>query len=404
MRRKPVSSSLLEVLRVSTKLGLTSFGGPIAHLGYYLDEYVKRRKWIDEKSYADLVALCQLLPGPASTQVGIAIGIHRAGLLGGIAAWAGFTLPSAVLMWAFALAIRGFDPQRAAWIHGLIIVAVAVVAQAVWSLARSFANRLSTGSIALAAAILVLLVPSAYVQVIAIGGGGILGWLLFKKDPVSSTEAPRTPISRTLGLLFLILFIVLLVGLSASAPFIRSKWFDMIDGFYRAGSLVFGGGHVVLPLLQKIVVPKGWMTDAAFLAGYGAAQAVPGPLFTFSAYLGATIFPASGGIPGGLAALGAIFLPAFLLVAGALPFWNALRAQPGIQAALKGVNASVVGILLAALYNPVWTSAILRPIDFALALAAFGLLVLWRLPPWIVVILTAAAAFGISFFAGNFSP
>jgi len=395
--RRGSAASALEVLGAATKLGLTSFGGPIAHVGYFLDEYVKRRKWIDEQSFADLVALCQFLPGPASSQVGIAIGIHRAGLLGGLAAWVGFTFPSAIAMWAVAMAVRGIDPQHAAWLHGLIVVAVAVVAQAVWSLARNFAGRVSTGTIAIVAAILVLLVPSAYAQVIAIAGGGLAGWLLFRKDPGGARGASSTSISRALGLASLVAFFALLAGLPVAGQFIRNKWFDMFEGFYRAGSLVFGGGHVVLPLLQTVVVPTGWMTNGEFLAGYGAAQAVPGPLFTFSAYLGATIFPLARGAPGALVALGAIFLPAFLLVVGVLPFWDALRARPAIQAALKGVNASVVGILLAALYNPVWVSAILRPLDLALALAAFGLLVLWKFPPWIVVIITAGAAFGVSF-------
>jgi chromate transporter len=395
-RRRHSIASIFEVFRVSAKLGLTSFGGPIAHLGYYLDEYVTRRKWIDEQTYADLVALCQVLPGPASTQLGIAIGVERAGLPGGFAAWIGFTLPSAIAMWAFAVVVRGLDPRYAGFLHGLIVVAVAVVAQAVWSMARKFANRPSTGSVALAASVVTLLVPSAFVQVIAIAVGGILGWFLFRKDPVNHVASTHAPYSRSIGLAAWILFAALLFALPAAAPFAQSKWFDMFNGFYRAGALVFGGGHVVLPLLQQVVVPAGWLTNGQFLAGYGAAQAVPGPLFTFSAYLGATIFPSSNGLPGAAVALCAIFLPAFLLIVGALPFWNAFRARPGFQAALKGVNAAVVGILLAALYNPVWVSAILTPIDLALALAAFGLLVLWKLPPWVVVIATAAAAFGIS--------
>jgi chromate transporter len=394
--RRHSIASIFEVFRVSAKLGLTSFGGPIAHLGYYLDEYVTRRKWIDEQTYADLVALCQVLPGPASTQLGIAIGVERAGLPGGFAAWIGFTLPSAIAMWAFAVVVRGLDPRYAGFLHGLIVVAVAVVAQAGWSMARKFANRPSTGSITLAASVITLLVPSAFVQVIAIAVGGILGWFLFRKDPVNPVASTHAPYSRSIGLAAWILFAALLFALPAVGPFAQSKWFDMFNGFYRAGALVFGGGHVVLPLLQQVVVPAGWLTNGQFLAGYGAAQAVPGPLFTFSAYLGATIFPSSNGLPGAAVALCAIFLPAFLLIVGALPFWNAFRARSGFQAALKGVNAAVVGILLAALYNPVWVSAILTPIDLALALAAFGLLVLWKLPPWVVVIATAAAAFGIS--------
>ena len=392
------NGSIWEVLKVATKLGLTSFGGPIAHLGYFREEYVKRRKWINEQSYADLVALCQFLPGPASSQVGISIGIERAGILGGIAAWVGFTLPSAIALLIFAMVLHGMNLQNAGWLHGLMIVAVAVVAQAVWGMASKLANQPSTGTIAILAAILTLLIPSAYIQVIAIVLGGFFGWKFFSRDANVVNSQLRIPIRRKTGIVAWILFFGLLIGLPLVSPIFHSKWLDMFSGFYRAGSLVFGGGHVVLPLLQQVVVPMGWMTNSQFLAGYGAAQAVPGPLFTFSSYLGAVTFPSSYGVLGALVALVAMFLPAFLLVIGALPFWNAIRGKSGFQSALKGVNAAVVGILVSALYNPVWTSAIKSSADFGLAFAAFGLLMLWKLPPWIVVLFSALGGAVISAF------
>lgn len=375
------------MLRVSTKLGLTSFGGPIAHLGYFHDEYVRRRKWMDEKAYADLVALCQFLPGPASSQVGIGIGILRAGLWGGVMAWLGFTLPSVIVLVLFALLLQGFDIANAGWIHGLKIVAVAIVAQAVLGMGQKLTPDRSRVTIAVCAAALVLLWPTAYTQVLIIAAAGIIGLWLYKKGPDPGSQSLRMPVGKPFAIGCLVLFF----GLLAALPLLRQtfdiQWLALFDSFYRSGSLVFGGGHVVLPLLEREVVPTGWVSPEDFLAGYGAAQAVPGPLFTFAGYLGAM----SGGITGAIVATVAIFLPAFLLVAGALPFWNLLRNSPRVQGALIGINAAVVGILLAAFYVPIWTTAITAPVDFALALLLFILLVFWKLPPWVVVLAGALA-------------
>ncbi|HSU79288.1 MAG TPA: chromate efflux transporter [Candidatus Angelobacter sp.] len=389
---------LLEVLKVSTRLGLTSFGGPIAHLGYFYEEYVKRRKWIDEQSYADLVALCQFLPGPASSQVGIAIGIQRAGLIGGVMAWLGFTLPSAIALMIFAYLVKGFHVQHAGWLHGLMIVAVAVVAQAVWGMARSLTIGKGRASLAIFSAIIALVFPSSLGQVLTILLAGLIGWRLFKTDGTTSSHPLSIPIRPKTGIIFLSLFFIGLVGLPLLRLAIPNQGLSLFESFYRAGALVFGGGHVVLPLLQQDVVPTGWMSNAQFLAGYGATQAVPGPLFTFSAYLGFVSKSFPNGITGGLIALLAIFLPAFFLVAGTLPFWNIIRAKSGFRSALSGINAAVVGILVAALYNPVWTSAIKTPIDFSLALVAFGLLIIWKLPPWVVVLISAIGGLLLSIF------
>jgi chromate transporter len=389
---------VLEVLAEATRLGLTSFGGPIAHLGYFRDEYVVRRKWVDEQTYADLVALCQFLPGPASSQVGIAIGIFRAGLLGGLAAWLGFTLPSAVALVVFALGIRGLDLSGAGWLHGLKVAAVAVVAQAVWGMARALCPDRERATIAILAALAVSVWPTSAAQVIVIVTAGIVGWRLLPAPHGPDAPHVRVPFGRSLGVGALVAFFALLLGLPILRYFAPSPALAVLDSFYRAGSLVFGGGHVVLPLLQAEVVPPGWVSNEQFLAGYGAAQAVPGPLFTFAAYLGAAMRPRPNGWAGGALALTAIFVPAFLLVVGALPFWDALRARVTFQAALRGINAAVVGLLLAALYQPVWTSAIQAPSDFALALTAFGLLTLWHVPPWFVVAFTAVGGSAIAAF------
>lgn len=381
------SGSLWEVLRVSTKLGLTSFGGPIAHLGYFHDEYVRRRKWMDEKAYADLVALCQFLPGPASSQVGIGIGILRAGLWGGVMAWLGFTLPSVIVLVLFALLLQGFDIANAGWIHGLKIVAVAIVAQAVLGMGQKLTPDRSRVTIAVGAAALVLLWPTAYTQVLIIAAAGIIGLWLYKKGPNPGSQSLRMPVGKPFAIGCLVLFFGLLVALPLLRQTFDIQWLALFDSFYRSGSLVFGGGHVVLPLLEREVVPTGWVSPENFLAGYGATQAVPGPLFTFAGYLGAM----SGGITGAIVATLAIFLPAFLLVAGALPFWNGLRNSPRVQGALIGINAAVVGILLAAFYVPIWTTAVTAPVDFALALLLFILLVFWKLPPWVVVLAGALA-------------
>lgn len=375
-------NSLLEILIVSTKLGLTSFGGPIAHLGYFHNEYIRKRKWLDEKSYADLVALCQFLPGPASSQVGIGIGVMRAGVLGGIVSFIGFTLPSVVALMIFALLLREFEVGEAGWIHGLKIVAVAVVAHAIVGMANNLTPDLKRKALAIFALVVTLLWQTAFTQVGVIFIAGILGFFLYRQQTDTHEQKMAFPISRRFGVLTLLVFFSLLLLLPILREATSLHWVAMFDSFYRSGSLVFGGGHVVLPLLEREFVPTGMLTEEAFLAGYGATQAVPGPLFTFAAYLGTVI----SGPQGGLLATFAIFLPAFLLVLGALPFWDSLRRNPKIKGALMGVNAAVVGILISAFYQPIWTSSILAPIDFAFAAILFSMLVYWKLPPWIVVV------------------
>jgi len=354
---------------------------------------VHRRRWLDDKSYADLVALCQFLPGPASSQVGLAVGLLRGGYAGAFAAWIGFTLPSAVAMVAFGYGIGALgDAAGSGWSHGLKVAAVAVVAQAVLGMARTLAPDRARATLAVAAAIIALGAPSSWGQIGAIALGGIVGALLLRGGGEATAPAALPlNVSRTLGALLLVAFFVLLIGLPLLAAAIPSQALREFDAFYRAGSLVFGGGHVVLPLLQASVVPPGWVSNDAFLAGYGAAQAVPGPLFTFAAYLGTVMGPPPNGWIGASICLVAIFLPSFFLVIGALPFWEELRRRPLAQASLRGVNAAVVGLLLAALYQPVWTVGITNAADFALAVAAFLLLFMWQTPPWLVVILSAAA-------------
>lgn len=397
--RSDAGGGVREVFLVFLRLGLTCFGGPVAHIGYFRAEFVARRRWLDERGFADLVALCQFLPGPASSQVGIAVGLLRAGLAGALAAWVAFTAPSALALMLFAYGVgRLGDVASAAPLHGLKIVAVAVVAQAVWNMARSLAPDRPRATLAVLAACLALAIPSTLGQIGAILAGGLAGRFLLGAE-IDETASPlRLPIGRTAGAALLAVFFGLLVALPIVARTSGDHALALLDSFYRSGALVFGGGHVVLPLLQASVVPPGWIGNDAFLAGYGAAQAVPGPLFTFAAYLGAAMQPAPSGWLGALLCLGAIFLPSFLLVIGALPFWDALRHQRAAQAALKGVNAAVVGLLLAALYNPVWTSAILAPEDFVLALGAFLLLAFWKVPPWLVVILGALASSAVAQF------
>jgi chromate transporter len=386
-----------EVLAAFLRLGVTSFGGPVAHLGYFREEFVRRRGWLDDRSYADLVALCQFLPGPASSQVGIAVGLLRAGYLGALAAWIGFTLPSAAAMIVFGYGMEALgDAAGSGWLHGLKVAAVAVVAQAVLAMARTLAPDRARATLAVVAAIVVLAVPSALGQIGAILIGGIAGVALLRGGGEIAPASLPLNVSRPVGAALLALFFVLLIGLPLLAAAIPSHALQELDAFYRAGSLVFGGGHVVLPLLQASVVPPGWVGNDAFLAGYGAAQAVPGPLFTFAAYLGTVMTPQPNGWIGGLICLVAIFLPSFLLVIGALPFWEELRRRPLAQAALRGVNAAVVGLLLAALYQPVWTVGITSTADFALAVAAFLLLFMWQTPPWLVVILCALGGAAIA--------
>src|SRR6266700_747000 len=382
-----------EVFRVFLKLGVTSFGGPIAHLGYFRDELVVRRKWLDETAYADLVALCQFLPGPASSQVGFSLGILRGnGLLGGLAAWFAFTMPSALILFAFAMGAAAFTgPFAEGFLHGLKLVAVAVVAQAIWGMSRTLTPDRTRAGIALAAIAIVVFFVGSFGQIAAILLGAGAGLWLCRGDVAPVSGHLNFPVTRRAGIIALVLFAVLLLIPPVVVTATGSQALALFDAFYRSGALVFGGGHVVLPLLQAQVGTPGWVSNEAFLAGYGLAQAVPGPLFTFAAYLGAVMGPPPNGLAGAAIALVALLLPGMLLVYGTLPFWDAMRTRPAAQAAMRGTNAAVVGILGAALSPPVWTSAVLTPRDFALALAGFLLLTVWKLPPWIVVTLLAAA-------------
>ncbi|HEL4808114.1 TPA: chromate efflux transporter [Stenotrophomonas maltophilia] len=385
------------VFLVFLRLGLTSFGGPIAHLSYFRLEFVERRRWLTDRSYSDLAALCQLLPGPASSQVGMALGLRRAGWPGLLAAWAGFTLPSAMLMILFALGVARYQGiVESGWLHGLKIVAVAVVAQAVWGMARSLCPDRLRAAMALFAAVLSLTIPSVLGQLVVIILSGLFGRWMLKIEPAIGESAYSYPVSRRAGMAALMLWVLPLVLLPVWVAAGSSPLAVLLAGTYRAGALVFGGGHVVLPLLQTAVVQSGTVSTADLLAGYGAAQAVPGPLFTFAAYLGAMAKGPLGGWAGGLALLAVIFLPAILVLVGALPFWESLRHRKDLQASIAGINAGVVGILLAALYDPVWTSAIHDRWDVAMALVAFGLLVLARTPPILVVLLAAMTAWALA--------
>ena len=393
------AGSPAEVLLIFLKLGLSCFGGPIAHIGYFRDKFVVRRRWLDEHAYADLVALCQFLPGPASSQVGFSIGLLRAGYLGAAAAWTGFTLPSAILLVLFAYG-AGFlqGPLGAGLLHGLKLVAVAIVAQAVWGMARTLCPDRERASIAAVASVIVLFGGTSLAQISAIVFGAAAGLWLCRGGQPSESGHLIVPISRRAGMAALIVFFILLAGL----PLLRNLSSDaaLFDAFYRSGALVFGGGHVVLPLLREAFVTPGWVNDDAFLAGYGAAQAVPGPLFTFAAYLGAVANPAAHGVPGAALGLIGIFLPGILVLLGTLPFWDALRRKTFAQAMMRGVNAAVVGLLGAALYNPVWTSSVREPGDFALALVGFVLLIAWRAPPLVVVIVSAIGGALLALFNG----
>lgn len=378
-----------EVFAAFLKLGITSFGGPIAHLGYFRDELVLRRKWIGDQGYADLVALCQFLPGPASSQVGFALGLLRGGPLGAVAAWTAFTLPSAALLVLFAFGAAALDgPIGSGIVHGLKVVAVAIVAQAVWGMAKNLCPDRERASIALGAVLIVVLLSGSLGQVAAIIAGAIAGLLLCRNHGTAITHHISFPVSRTFGTFSLVLFFILLFGLPIFAAY--SQGLAVFDSFYRAGSLVFGGGHVVLPLLETEVVRSGWVSHDQFLAGYGAAQAVPGPLFTFAAYLGAVLSVEPNGLVGASIALIAVFLPGFLLLLGVIPFWDSFRQRENVQAVMRGANAAVVGILGAALYDPVFTGAIIGPHEFALALTCFVLLMAWKFPPWVVVLVAAA--------------
>ncbi len=392
-------TNLLTIFAVALRLGLTSFGGPIAHIGFFHQEYVANRRWLSERRFSDLVALCHFLPGPTSSQVGIAVGITRGGLLGGLLAWIAFTAPSAAILIAFGFGITEFDNLlEGSWLNGLKIAAVAVVAQALWGMSTSLAPDKTRATIAIISAIAILLSPIAFTIVIVILIAGAYGWFRFHHYvDESSTEDNTYAIPKTLGITFALLFFLLLIGLPLIRVFLDDiDILNIFDGFFRSGSLVFGGGHVVLPTLESETVANGWLTAEQFIAGYGASQAIPGPLFTFSAYLGTVMNIGPGGIPGALIALIAIFLPSFLLVIAILPFWNQLSQANNVRAALVAINAAVVGILAAALFDPVWTSSIKEPQDFALAAAAFGLLMFWKLPSWLVVILCAVAGVGLA--------
>ncbi|MDP4024003.1 chromate efflux transporter [Methylobacterium sp. NEAU 140] len=390
--------SVAEVALAFLRLGLTAFGGPAAHLGYFREALVRRRGWTDEAGYADLVALCQFLPGPASSQVAFALGLIRAGgLLGGLAAWAAFSLPSLALMTAFAAGAGALGgPHGAALLHGLKLAAVAVVAEAVRGMARSLAPDRTRATIAVAALAATALAPGSGGQVAAIALGAAAGLALCREPATGEGTRAPVPVSRRAGALALALFALLLVGAGPLAEALGAHMLAVCAAFYRAGALVFGGGHVVLPLLRAAVVDPGWVEPGAFLAGYGAAQAVPGPLFSLAAYLGAVLRPGPGGIAGAALAFAALSLPGLLVVYGALPFWGRLAARADARAALRGANAAVVGILAAALYDPVFTAAVGNARDLALAAACFMLLAVWRTPPWCVVALAALGGLALA--------
>jgi chromate transporter len=394
---RATAGTVAEVFGAFLRLGLTSFGGPIAHLGYFREAFVVRRKWLDERTFGDLIALCQFLPGPASSQVGFSIGLIRAGYAGALAAWTGFTLPSAIALVLFAYGASALQgPIGAGLLHGLKLVAVAVVAQAVWGMARSLAPDRERASIAVIAALVISFSTSSLAQIGAIAFGALAGlWLCRGTEPVAAGHMP-SPVSRRVGFVMLALFFILLIGL----PIVRSlgapQGVAVFGAFYRSGALVFGGGHVVLPLLRDAFVGPGWVSDNAFLAGYGAAQAVPGPLFSFGAYLGTVVNATPHGVPGAALGLCGIFLPGILILLGTLPFWDMFRRRAGAQASMRGVNAAVVGLLGAALYNPVWVNAVNSPRDFGVALTGFILLTVWRTPPLVVVVFGALAGMGLA--------
>jgi chromate transporter len=393
-----LAGSPLEVLRVYLKLGVSSFGGPIAHIGYFREEFVVRRRWLDERAFVDLVALCQFLPGPASSQVGFSIGLMRAGFAGALAAWTGFTLPSAILLVLFAYGAGSLSgPLGAGVLHGLKLVAVAIVAQAVWGMARTLCPDRERASIAVAAALIILFSGSSLSQIGGILLGGIAGLWLCRTTPLGDGGHFAVPVSRGAGLVALVVFFFLLAGLPLLQTLHLWQGIAVFDAFYRSGALVFGGGHVVLPLLREAFVPPGWVSDDVFLAGYGATQAVPGPLFTFAAYLGAVAKTSPHGLAGAALGLFGIFIPGLLLLVGALPFWESFRKRARAQAVMRGINAAVVGVLGAALYNPVWVSSVKTPGDFGVALLGFILLTVWRVPPLSVVILGAVGGMVLTF-------
>ena len=395
MTTKP--GSPLEVLLVFFKLGASCFGGPIAHIGYFREEFVVRRRWLDEHAYADLVGLCQFLPGPASSQVGFSIGLMRAGFPGALAAWTGFTLPSAIALVLFAYGAAALSgPIGAGLLHGLKLVAVAIIAQAVWGMARTLCPDRERASIAVLAALIVLFSATSVAQIAAIAFGGGAGLYLCRAAEPSRNGHVALAVSRTTGLVALAAFFLVLLGLPLLRSFVASQALALFEAFYRSGALVFGGGHVVLPLLREAFVTPGWVSDDTFLAGYGAAQAIPGPLFTFAAYLGAVVGPSPHGVAGAILGLFAIFLPGMLILVGTLPFWDTFRGRPAAQAVMRGINAAVVGLLGAALYNPVWTTTVKAPGDLAIALVGFTLLTAWRAPPLVVVCVSALGGIALA--------
>jgi len=385
---------LLEILIVSTKLGLTSFGGPIAHLGYFREEYVKRKQWIDDQNYADLVALSQFLPGPASSQVGIGIGLIRAGVLGGIVSFIGFTLPSVIALILFALLLQDLDIKNSGWIHGLKLVAVPIVAQAILGMVKNLTPDLKRKALALFAMTATLIWQTTFTQIAVILISSIVGYFLYQDNENNEKTTLITNISKKFSIICLSIFFILLVLLPLISSLTSSKWISIFDSFYRAGSIVFGGGHVVLPLLEREFVPTGWLNKETFLAGYGITQAVPGPLFTFAAYLGTIMM----GWRGGLIATIAIFLPAFLLILGTLPFWSRMRRNSTLRRALLGVNSAVVGILISAFCNPIWISSVFSIFDFLIIAVLFSMLVFMKLPPWIIVLIGAISGEFVSRF------
>jgi chromate transporter len=386
-------SRAFDVFIAFLKLGLTSFGGPVAHLGYFNDEFVRRRRWLDEETFMQIVSLSQLLPGPSSSQVGMIIGLERAGAIGAALAWIAFTLPSAILLTAFALGLARFPGVAASpWVHGLLIAAVAVVALAVSTMYQKLCPDVPRRAVAFLAAAVILLMPgSGFVQLGVITAGALYG-AFFVPPSQSRARAIAFAGRKGLAVACALLFVTLLVAFPVVDDRLHGSVLNVFGAFYESGALVFGGGHVVLPLLQARTVPPGWISPSAFLAGYGAAQAVPGPLFSFAAYLGATMHGPVSGLSGAALTLFAIYLPSFLLIAAVLPFWSELTRNARMGAALQGVNAAVVGLLLAALYRPVWVSAVHAPRDAALALLAFSLLSVYKTPPWIVVVFCTAGA------------
>lgn len=384
--------NLAEILYVSTKLGLTSFGGPIAHLGYFHNEYVIKRKWIDEKTFNDLVALCQFLPGPASSQTGFGIGMIRGGLIGGIISWVGFTLPSAIILTLFAFFLQDINLLNAGWIYGLKLVAVAIVAQAIFTMGQKFSNNKISFTIMVIACAISLLWKSPFSQIVIIILSGISGFYLFKNTLPLQVQDVEVKIKHEYSIISLLIFFILLILFPILSTFYPNIWLQIINIFYNTGAFVFGGGHVVLPLLENKLIPLGLITKDKFLAGYGIAQAIPGPLFTFSAYIGAVI----SGWKGAVIATISIFLPSLLLVAGVFPFWDSIRKKEGVQGTLAGINACVVGILLSAFYNPIWVSSIFTPKDFIFALSLFTLNNFWNISPFILVVISVIG--GILFY------